>query len=282
MTTNSLRSSASLVLLSVTLLLLPGLHAADADTPSALPTAARSGTAEELLIANGVFAARNGRTSPATLRNLVDAITQRYPHANITIVGVDDVLIRDLRLRWGKNAVFEKGGAEDVPLQGMLTALREASGRRFELQVFGKNDFVLSAIGGGASPTRIEVFNLKSLPAVRQIPGGSAQLELFNLEGERRILANQYTNDHPRMKENAVHIEQTQAKLASQTKSTEETTRQFLGQIESIVRITLQQLNHGATPLDPEFKFHPGTGLLVVVGNEQALEVTRKVIAALH
>jgi hypothetical protein len=276
--TTSLFSHASLVFISA-LLPFSGLCADEPKVP--LPTLHRSSVDEELIIMNGVFAPERENARRATLRNLIDAITRRYPHANITIVGADDVPIGELRLRWGKRP--DSGGyPDDVPLQGMLTALREASGRRFELQAFGRNDFVLSAIGGSSSPSRIEVFNLKSLPAVRGLNVGELRVQLSSLEGERRVLGNQFTNDHPRMKENAVNIEQIQAKLASQSKSAEDTTKEFLSQIESIVRITLQQLNPGGTPPNPEFKFHPGTGLLVVVGNEQALEVTRKVIAALN
>jgi hypothetical protein len=51
-------------------------------------------------------------------------------------------------------------------------------------------------------------------------------------------------------------------------------------QIEQAVTATLQLLN---TPeLQPQMQFHPGTNLLIVVGSEEAIDVARKVVAALE
>jgi hypothetical protein len=47
-----------------------------------------------------------------------------------------------------------------------------------------------------------------------------------------------------------------------------------------VVLDTLQHLKSGQKK--PTMQFHPGASLLVVVGGDEAIEVTRKVVAALE
>src|SRR5438045_3389876 len=54
----------------------------------------------ELLIVDGKIAGLsiNGQSAAATVRNIVDVITERYPRANITIVDAHDVVIENLKV----------------------------------------------------------------------------------------------------------------------------------------------------------------------------------------
>src|SRR5215212_3354961 len=60
-------------------------------------------TGDELIIANGNFKTGE-RSSPATatMRNLVASILRRYPEANITLVGAEDILVENATIRWRK------------------------------------------------------------------------------------------------------------------------------------------------------------------------------------
>jgi hypothetical protein len=57
--------------------------------------------------------------------------------------------------------------------------------------------------------------------------------------------------------------------------------RQKLDQLEEIIRSTLQNMDVSAASADPNFKFHPGTKLFIVIGKPEAIEVTRKIVNAL-
>src|SRR4051812_47558927 len=84
-----------------------------------------------LVVANGRFQ-RDGKSTAATVRNLIDFVQQRYPNANITIVGADDIVIEQLTLQWRDRLSRDDNGVTrpmPPPLRSVLTALAEASGR---------------------------------------------------------------------------------------------------------------------------------------------------------
>ena len=61
---------------------------------------------------------------------------------------------------------------------------------------------------------------------------------------------------------------------------------QKLDELENLILRTLMRLGQRqkgeySSVQDPEFKFHPGTGLLIVMGPPDAIEVTRKIVNAL-
>jgi hypothetical protein len=275
---NSPRSSRPRLVTAAVFALLPFafLPANAAENTAPATTTVRRAATDELVITNGTFL-RDGQSTEATLRNIVDAIVQRYPQVNVTMVGAENVLIRNLRLRWGKRSVTENFDPKDVPLRGMFAALREASGRQFNLEDFSPNDFLISAKEKPEASRRVEVFNLSSLPNIRQ--DNVLQTELDRLETEMAVLTKRYAAEHPRVVENTLRIDTIKAQLARAPKRIDNTEK-LLEEIQNVVRVTLQRIKPDEP--SPEFKYHTGTGLLVVIGSESGLEVTRKVVAALH
>src|SRR4051812_44341269 len=72
-----------------------------AQAQEAAPPASSAAVDAPLVIAGGKFS-RDGKSVPATVRNLVDLIRRRYDSANITVVDVDDVVIDHLTLHWAQ------------------------------------------------------------------------------------------------------------------------------------------------------------------------------------
>jgi hypothetical protein len=60
----------------------------------------------------------------------------------------------------------------------------------------------------------------------------------------------------------------------------DEEINKLLAQISEMVTEALNKLQPDAKP--PEFQFHKGTDLLVVIGSASAVDITRKVVAALE
>ena len=54
---------------------------------------------------------------------------------------------------------------------------------------------------------------------------------------------------------------------------------QNLDELQLLIKNTLLQLDGSSD--QPDFKYHPGTKLLIVIGNPEAIEVTRKIVNAL-
>jgi hypothetical protein len=61
--------------------------------------------------------------------------------------------------------------------------------------------------------------------------------------------------------------------------------RKKLDEIQALIVDTLDSMSHNqdgsSDYAHPDFRYHPGTGLLVVIGTAQAIEVSRKIIYAL-
>jgi hypothetical protein len=249
----------------------PLLRAQDA----APPAAKRAAPPTEIVISKGTFE-WNGQKGPATLRRVVDAITARYPRANITIVGADNLVLEEnvtLRLR---RTLPDGSGTIEPPLHGMLAALRAASRGRFRVEGFGDNDFVLST-ENPHSTTRAEVFKLRQTPAGRP-PEAALRAEIEKLETELAVMGRRYGPDHPQMKDVAIRRDIVKETLNRAAPAL--ATPKLLAQIEEVVLLTLERLRPGDPP--PEFKYHPGSGLLVVIGSEAAIDVTRKVVDAIQ
>ncbi|MEO6567818.1 MAG: hypothetical protein ABIO94_03570 [Opitutaceae bacterium] len=227
-------------------------------------------SADELVIANGVF--NFGKPTPATMRNLVDTILRlRFPEMNITLTGAEDVRVENATIRWRKRPLTEDVSNSGA-VRATLSALREASGRKIEVQDFGPNDFVISAVPGAGTRRLVEVFRLSLLTG--EPSGAEVTREITRLEVERSLMADSFGAEHPKMKQNAGQIDRLKRQLADAS------AKPAPDQIRDAVRMTLEELKSGE-PL-PEFKYHPGTGLMIVIGGEQGLEITRKVVAALR
>ena len=229
------------------------------EKPEAFPTASRKPPGEQLVIVKGVFT-RNGENVPATVRNLVDLVLQSYPDATITLVGVENIVIENLTLTLRRVRVFaDPATAKPQPVLSVLTAFAQASGRKFFVQPFSENDFLLSA---DIAPSRqlTEVFNLGTLIK-------SNQGKLFTEDALRRL--------------EAAGIGKEEAEIIKLTQSSAPppSPQKLIEQIQDAVATTLRISSRDPMP---EFKYHPGTNLIIVVGTEPAIDATRKVIAALE
>jgi hypothetical protein len=246
--------------------------------------AAEAATAEDapLIVTAGKFT-HDGKTEPATLKNLVDFIHQRYPRANVTLVDVEDLIVDHLRLQWRGRPDRDDSGQRVMsppPLNGVLTALAEASGRRFEIQSFSNQDFVLRAWQTAAGPLATRIFNLKALIA----PSARTR----DLEDELQMVQTQLKGMLPRVsigamsKEDLAPLENRVAiirRRLDEIPKPEAELERLLAQIREVVDMTLK-LSHPSEGV-PEFKYHPGSGLLISVGSEAAVDTTRMVIEAL-
>jgi hypothetical protein len=242
---------------------------------AAPPPAKRAAAPSELVISKGTFE-WNGQKGPATLRRVVDAITSRYPQANITLVGTDDVLIESVTLRL-RRVLPDGSGIISPPLHGMLVALRAASGGRFHVEAFGDNDFVLSANTGHAA--RAEVFKLGQPSDAAKATDAALRAQIASLETELAVLGRRYGPDHPSMKDISTRRDVLKEQL-NRAAPPAAGTEKLIDQIEEVVRMTLKSLRPGEPA--PEFRYHAGSGLLVVIGSEEAIDVTRKVVDAIQ
>lgn len=263
-------------------------------TPKA--PAASSGTSDgPLVIKSGFFPGKDGTRTRATIRNLIDWISQRYPDTNITVVGVEDVVIENLALQWRRTRQPAPEGeiAQRAypPLEGLLVALSEASGRKFYVRQFGPNDFVLALDFAQSPPQTTEVFNLSPLMGARNRPALLEEIQRGEIE-----LGILQKNGGPTPGSNAPHIAAIQyrievaKKLLSQSSTTAVDVEKLIEKIQTVAvqavaqSMTLRESSNGRSPSGafPQFKYHPGTNLLVVVGSPDAIDITRKVIAALE
>ena len=137
-----MKSSASsfsrLLVIAIGVSLHVGLPTVRAQTNPA-PAPAKTVDDEPLVITKGKFT-RDGQSVPATVKNLMELVRLRYPDANITVVGVDDVVIENLTLHWaryrGDAPVGEIARRVNPPLRAVLTTLSAASGHKFVADMF--------------------------------------------------------------------------------------------------------------------------------------------------
>jgi hypothetical protein len=239
---------------------------AGAQTPPATP-------GSEIKIVSGkiIGASKAGQPVPATLSNVVDILREYYREASITVVGVDDVLIDNVTLRIAPRTAY-RGSA----LRIALAALAEASGRKFRVQDFSDQDFMLSADRSPTGRRTAEVFNLGHLLSNHQ--GKHLDRQIRDTETALTAVRKVMTNDHPRVADMTTQLEILKAHKAQAAPPLD--SKKVIEQIMDTVAVTLGLLKSGEK--QPEFQFHPGTNLLIVVGGDDAIEVTRKVVAALE
>jgi hypothetical protein len=260
--------------LAASLALLSALPIFGAESDSA-PASKRTGPPSEIVIKNGMLE-HDGQRTPATLRRVVDLIAPAYRKLTVRMVGAENVLIQDVTLRLPRREMVD-GKSVEPSLHSLFAALRAASGNRFQVQAFSEQDFLLSAdahyVAAGRSA---EVFKLNPLLAPRT---PDLQRAIDELDAELAVLAKRYGEKHPKMADMTDRRDVLKATQARATTPRMDPAK-LIEQIQDVVRLTLELLNSGQ-PL-PEFKFHAGTGLLVVIGSEEAINVTRKVVAALQ
>jgi hypothetical protein len=233
---------------------------------------------DEIVIKNGMLE-HNGQRTPATLERVIDLIAPAYKRLTVRMVGASNVVIRDdVTLRLPRRQIVD-GKEVEPSLHSLFAALRAASGNRFQVQAFSDYDFLLSADAHYAQAGRTaEVFKLGHLISG---PTGNPglQADIDQVEAERAVLSKRYGDKHPKMAELTDRLEVLKAMRARATSSRTDSVK-LLDQIQEVVRDTLERLKPGEPA--PEFKYHAGTGLLVVIGSEEAVAVTRKVVDALN
>ena len=234
------------------------------------PTPSAAASRETLLkIVNGKIAnvTKDGQPVPATLSAIVDKLREEYGDASITLVGVDNVLIENVTLRLAPR---------NSALRSALTALAEASGRKFRVQDFSDKDVVLTADRSPVGNRIVEVFNLGPLLSNNR----AKQLERELRDAETNLIAVRKVmgNDHGRVADINTQIEILKSHLAQAAPPPNGA--KVIDQIKETVSITLQLLK--SAEHQPEFQYHPGMNLLIVVGGDDAIEVTRKVVTALE
>jgi len=260
---------------------LPVAPAQEAAAPSR--TAARDYDLgdEPLVIANGKFT-RDGQTRAATVKNLVDVVRQRYPDANITAVGVDDIVIDQLTLQWARYRDPVDGRRLNPPLKAVLTTLAAASGRKFVATAFSEKDVLLEVPEGLREKSGLvtEVFNLSPYLTAGSHQIANLEKQVRDMQLEMAVLQKRYADKHPTVLGLKDRLEETKAQLAQSMKDVDQKASDLVEQIDHVVRQTLARQQTREQP--PDFQFHRGSNLLVITGSDNAVNLTRKVIAALE
>src|SRR4051794_26541181 len=238
------------------LVLLAGLTSFAADKPKAPPETTPKG-GYDLVIAQGAVKTHDG-SMPATLGNVVENLRERYTEANIILApGLAELTVADLKLRGGR-------------LSDELEALRVASGEKF----IWLNQ---SQSGGGARMITVDPTSgmpihspednrgLFTLREAEPTPENRRAVEVFNISG---FLNHVLTVQDPQ-----------------NGNKPKELPEKSLEELEKIILTTLDQLqgSRGSSGKSetPNFQFHAGANLLVVIGSSEALDVARRVITAL-
>jgi hypothetical protein len=213
----------------------------------------------DLVIADGQLVNGPKGTVDATLGNVVNALLQMHPVANIVLSpGLSTVRVSDLKLRTSR-------------LQEELEAIRVASGSKFDWTGPG------SPAPNVASPSVIDPST--GLPT----GGGDPNTGLFVLREPMP------TPETHRMVE-AFNLEPYLEWLRSKQEpkaSPEERERQIqksLSEIQLIVMETIDKLKQGqSSSADdaPSFQFHRGANLMIVIGTNEAVDVARRIVMAL-
>ena len=220
--------------------------------PAVLPTPQkRPASPYALEIVDGTFL-RKGHLTEAALANVVDALRDLWPEANIVLAPeLAKLKVAELKLR----SVGQ--------LPEALEALRVASGYRFEWRRGwpGGAAAIDPATGLPVTAGESALYVLDLGLGSQGNPGERARrsVEVFNLSGYLQHLG----------------------------KKDEKEVGDSLHQIEMIVfktLVNLARLNEDNLPeneLLPDFQFHPGASLLIVIGSPDALDVARKIVTAL-
>lgn len=213
-----------------------------------------------LEIVDGQFEQKGKRVS-ATLGNVVDALRDRYPKANIVLApGLAKLPISDLKLRAGC-------------LADELEAIRVAGGLKFEWLGPGAAGPNLSP---GSSPQTID-------PTTGQLavsPQTEANAGLFILREPTPTPETARTMEAFNIGGYLQWLREKQDPKAAPDRREQEVAKS-LDELEKIVAVTLESLKQGSSVEMPTFRFHRGANLLIVTGTRDAVEVARQVVNAL-
>jgi len=265
-TTLPLRTTSVLVVLFIALALKTNLEGQEPQPgrPSREPRSGDVGR-YDLEIVNGSIV-RVGSTSDkreATLGNVIDAVRQRYPDANIAMTpGLARLKISDLKLR--TRSIWED-----------LEAIRVASGGKFEwsgpgFSVFGRT---------GLDPDRYVTPGPTDPSAIATGNGLFTLREAVTAERERSVEA---FNIGPYLQHGETEAigGPGQPTSGDKPKADAASREKRLTEVEQIILETIGAL-HDEEVEKPQFQFHRGANLLIVIGSREAVEVARKIVGAL-
>ena len=199
----------------------------------------------------------HARKATASLANVIDAVRDRYPNANVVIApGLANMSISDLKLR--TSSISEE-----------LEAIRVASGGKFEWSGAPGHLDPRTGLPAGSDENDKGLFTLREPTS----PESQRVVEAFNIGGylqsarEDEEDATPGNPDQPRYKKKSKEFRDRRA-------------NEMLEQLKMIILDTISAL-HPATDGEPNFQFHRGANLLVIIGSRDALDVARKVVNAL-
>ncbi len=220
------------------------------ETPAAVPLATPTGyQAQELQILDGQIDRPQGKVE-ATLPNVVDALRDQYQDANIVLSpSLAKVKVGDLKLRAGR-------------LIDELEAVRIASGEKFEVQA-----------PNGPIPQQIDPNTGLPVGSVRSSNAGLFVLRAARPIGQNRRVVEAF-NISPYVEWLRHQPKQAVGGGVEQAPGPDE--------IELMILSTLRDFQGDAAETDqPSFRYHRGTGLLIVIGTVDSVEVARKIVNVL-
>jgi hypothetical protein len=244
--------------------LLPGyVNAADkppSDPNKPVAIAGAKPAGYDLAISKEVFVWAGGKLEP-TLGNVVDALREVYPSANLVMApGLPTLRISDLKLRAGN-------------LWEYLEAIRVASGAKFDWMGPGSPGPNLPP---GLSAPGVDPTTGQPIPAVPT----ESNTGLFILREPMPTEETTRTVEAFNIGSYLQWLRDKQDPKEAQDRREQEVAKS-LDELEQIVRVTLESLKQGSVVEMPSFRFHRGANLLIIVGTRNAVEVARKVVTAL-
>lgn len=239
---NSLCRRFLSALLAAAFILLPGLMMGGDRSPEApAATTENKPAGYDLQIVGGQLIRPGGQVE-ATLPNVVDALREQHPEANIVLSpGLARVKVGDLKLRATR-------------IEEELEAVGVASGDKFEVHTPRPQGLVDPNTGLPVKPDS-GLFVLQSTPT----PQTRRVVEAFNIGPYLQWLSH---------------------KPAAEAHGSPED--EALNQIGQVLRDTISDLQQDSEAVDqPKWQYHRGATLLVVIGTVDSVEVARKLINAL-
>ena len=249
---------------------------------AATPTSATLGSsgsssvpapAGDLVIANGKIISRNGIN--ATVTNVIGILAERFTTESIVIgTHCGEIIIPDLNIHFGSFYDRVSGSV----MMDSLNAIVAATNGALDPVIQNQHTYTLTRHenAAAAGPRQIAVFNLG--PQAPSQLEHAIELKLSQAKIDYNALTVTLDSKHPSVlaKRNEIvglNYEMDQQKADSELQSTRR-----LEQIKAILAETLDTLG---LQKNVEVQYHAGANLLIVIGNETALDVATKIVTAM-
>jgi hypothetical protein len=220
-----------------------------------------------LEIVDGAFQ-HGGKRVEANLANVVESLREMFPEWNFVMQpALGRMQVADLKLRPSTQEPPPGQPWRPDSVEETLAALRVACGNAFTWS----RGWARPGLGGAGLPIdpttglpQAPPEEASSLFVLEPTPGAlrpGRAVEVFNLHG---YLQNLPRHDEKNPQESAKALDQN------------------LAEIQMMIRQTLAMLRQDQPGLEePQFQFHSGASLLVVIGSPEAIEISRKIVTAL-